>query len=439
MRRKIIVKAPALSQSGYGVQSRFALRSLKKHQDKFDIYLLNLNWGRTGWIIENTEERRWIDDLIGKTQIYLAKNPNNPGFDVSLQVTIPNEFEPMAPVNIGYTAGIETTRVSPEWLIKTNSMNRIIVPSNHSKNVFKETSYESKNEHSVTTKLSSTTPVDVIGYAATIVEPKPIELDLETKFNFLTVAQWGPRKNLESVIGCFINEFSKAPDVGLVVKTNTSKNNLADKLNCERMLGDLLGSIPNAKNRKCQIYLLHGNFNENEMAGLYTNPKIKALVTATHGEGFGLPMFESVLHGLPVIAPAWSGHVDFLYAPKKDIETGKIRLRPHFTKIDFDMAQIQKDAVSPGILQEDSQWCYPKNYSIRAALTEVYKNHGAALAKAKKLKEFIVQEFDETKQYNKFVNSIIKEMPEGCFDDPVKSELEKSLDDKNILTDIVGL
>ena len=45
---------------------------------------------------------------------------------MSLQVTIPNEWERIAPVNIGITAGIETTRVAPEWINKGNDMDLII-------------------------------------------------------------------------------------------------------------------------------------------------------------------------------------------------------------------------------------------------------------------------------------------------------------------------
>ena len=39
MKKKIIVKAPALSRSGYGEQTRFALRALRTVEDKLDIYL----------------------------------------------------------------------------------------------------------------------------------------------------------------------------------------------------------------------------------------------------------------------------------------------------------------------------------------------------------------------------------------------------------------
>jgi len=50
MKKKVIVKGPALSRSGYGEQTRFALRALREYEDQFDISLINLSWGNTGWI-----------------------------------------------------------------------------------------------------------------------------------------------------------------------------------------------------------------------------------------------------------------------------------------------------------------------------------------------------------------------------------------------------
>ncbi len=129
MRKKILVKGPILSRSGYGVQSRFAIEALKSRPDLFDIYVQNLNWGHTGQISDST--RKWVDETTLKTGMYRQQGGT---FDVALQITIPNEFEKMAPVNIGYTAGIETNKVAPEWIAKTNEiMDKVIVVSRHSK------------------------------------------------------------------------------------------------------------------------------------------------------------------------------------------------------------------------------------------------------------------------------------------------------------------
>ena len=73
MKKKILVRGPALSQTGYGEQCRFALRALRSREDLFDIYLLNIPWGGTNWIFENNEERRWLDELIIKAKPLLEQ------------------------------------------------------------------------------------------------------------------------------------------------------------------------------------------------------------------------------------------------------------------------------------------------------------------------------------------------------------------------------
>ena len=67
------------------------------------------------------------------------------------------------------------------------------------------------------------------------------------------------------------------------------------------------------ENRKCKVYLLHGDLTPGQMTWLYTRPKISALVNISHGEGFGLPMFEAAREALPVITVGWSGQLDFLH------------------------------------------------------------------------------------------------------------------------------
>ncbi len=124
MKQNILIRGPVLSQSGYGEQARFAMRALRSREDLFNIFILPLNWGQTGWVSLDNEERSWIDERIKATHAYTQSGGK---FDISVQVTIPNEFEKIAPVNIGYTAGIETTKVAAQWLPKVNEMDKIIV------------------------------------------------------------------------------------------------------------------------------------------------------------------------------------------------------------------------------------------------------------------------------------------------------------------------
>jgi hypothetical protein len=214
--KKIIVKGPVLSRSGYGEQARFALRSLRKHEDRFEIYLINTNWGGTGWVAQNDEERKYIDFLIQKTFHFV----NNGGqFDLSLQITIPNEWEKVAPINVGYTAGIETTKIAPQWINKSMQMDKIIVTSNHSKNTLIGTKYEAFDQRTnqPVGLVSVNTPVEVVGYPVKLTEKEEVQLDLQTEFNFLMVSQWGPRKNSINTVKWFVEKFKDNPNVGLVV------------------------------------------------------------------------------------------------------------------------------------------------------------------------------------------------------------------------------
>lgn len=409
MVKRILVRGPALSASGYGEQTRFALRALKAHEEHFDIFVQNIKWGNTGWISANHPEREDLDKLLGKTQAYIAQGGQ---FDISLQVTIPNEFEKLAPVNIGYTAGIETTKIAPQWVDKSRLMDKIIVVSNHAKYGFDNTVYNAKNQQTGEEfPFRNETPVEVVNYCHRAETPvAELDLDFETDFNFLTVAQWGVRKNLEATILGFLEEF-RNEEVGLVLKISTARNNIHDRRVCENRLKSILA---NYEDRKCKIYLLHGNMTESEMFGLYNHPKVKAIVSTSHGEGFGLPLFEAAYNGLPVVAPNWSGQTDFLYAPKKD-KKGKVKSRPHFTKIDYDIRPVQQQAVWDGVIQADSKWCFVKPNSVRSALREVYKNQGPALAAAKRLKKHLLSEFTPEAKYAEFV-SIVGLGEETVFD-----------------------
>ena len=55
--KKILLKGPLLTRSGYGEQARFALRSLQSRPDLFDIYIQPITWGNTSWLPDDDPER----------------------------------------------------------------------------------------------------------------------------------------------------------------------------------------------------------------------------------------------------------------------------------------------------------------------------------------------------------------------------------------------
>ena len=395
MKKSIFVRGPVLSQSGYGEQSRFALRALKSREDLFDIYIQPISWGKTGWIWEDNEFRRWMDEKISLTQALLQQKQLNP--DISLQITIPNEFEKICQTNIGYTAGIEATKCSPQWLPKCNEMDKVLVVSNHSKQSIVETvAQATNNQTGQTFDYRCEKPVEVVWENTTRHEPEPIpNLNLHFDNNFLVVSQLGPRKNFENTVCWFVEEFIDK-EVGLVVKTNFKNNSISDFKQVSKHLELLLKRY---EERKCKVYLLHGDLTSGQMTGLYRNPKIKALINISHGEGFGLPMFEAAREALPIITVGWSGQVDFLNHNGKD----------YFQSVEYTLRPIQEQAVWPGVLEKEAMWAFADQGSYKITLRKTLNNVENLKEQAKELQKLVLENFSDEKLFDNFVKSIYED------------------------------
>jgi len=403
MKKKIFVRGPVLSQSGYGEQSRFALRALRSREDLFDVYIQPINWGQTGWIWEENEFREWVDQRILETQLLLQKKQLQP--DISLQITIPNEFEKICPINIGYTAGIETTKVAPQWLQKGNDMDKILVVSQHSKDSYVNTVAEATNTNTGQVfPYRLETPVQVV-WENTPEAKESEQIDgfiPNYDFNFLCVSQMGPRKNLENTISWFVEEFIDQ-EVGLVIKTNLRNNSRIDLEQTEAAISTILAPYPD---RKCSVSLLHGDLSEAQMKALYEHDKIKALVNISHGEGFGLPLFEAARSALPIVAVGWSGQVDFLTHGGKD----------YFVKVKHELKPIQKQNVWAGVLEEDSNWAYATQGSFKMSLRMMYRKNDELKKQAKKLQGLVNSKFSDEALFKIFCDSILGEEDESLMD-----------------------
>ena len=393
MKKKILVHGPVLSRSGYGEMARLALRSLKANEDKYDIFISPTQWGMTGTIAPS-DETLWIERLVKKTQQLMELTKGQIKFDISLQVTIPNEWKKMAEYNVGYTAGIETNLIAPAWLEPSLLMNKIITISEHSKRGFMDTVF---NDQSGKT-YKVTTPVDVVHFPIkTFQSEEELGLNLTTDFNFLAVAQWGPRKNIEQLISAFVEEF-KNENVGLILKTNNANDSIIDKCQIEERLSIMLEQV---KDKKCKIYLLHGTLTESELNSLYKHPKVKALVSSTHGEGYGIPMFEAAYNSLPVVATDWSGHLDFLVMPNEQDKSKKM-----FAAVDYELKPIADHHAWDGVLQKGTLWAYPIHSSLKSKMREVYKDLGRFQSWAKKLAAYNQPIFAEQVIQTSFINAL---------------------------------
>ena len=140
---------------------------------------------------------------------------------------------------------------------------------------------------------------------------------------------------------------------------------------------------------------------DEEMHSLYRHPKIKAYMTLAHGEGFGLPIFEAAYSGLPVIAPGWSGQMDFLCDTEE---------KEQFYNVAFDVQPVQKEVVWPGVLVEESMWAFPRESSAKKKMRECYENladNTGLVATSCEYATELATRFEATKQYAEFVSHVL--------------------------------
>jgi len=380
MKKVMLICAPVSSRSGYGDHARDLVRSLITH-DKYDIKILDVNWGETPRdALDNELDKNILDCILSEPK--LDKQP-----DVYIDIRIPNEFQTWGKVNIGITAGIETTSVSNKWLDGCNKMDLIIVPSEHSKDGFVKALYEKiqklpDGQQQKIGNLKLEKPMEVLFEGTNEDIYKPINdasLDLvdniKEDFAFLHVGLWGnggygeDRKDIAKLVKIFYESFAnKKEKPALILKSAGATFSIMDREKCLEKIRQIKNKFPKDWNLP-NVYLLHGSLSSDEMNKLYNHPKVKSFVSLTHGEGYGRPLQEATMVGLPVIASAWSGQLDFLSKENSMLLGGE-------------MVQVPKSQVWKDIIVSESQWFNVNETQAYRAMNYTFKNYDKVKEKA---------------------------------------------------------
>jgi len=357
----LLLMAPVNTVSGYGARSRDVAHALID-SDKYDVKIWPTRWGTTPQNFLNTEDERDLEIL----DRCLADPNLNKQPEVFIQITVPNEFQKLGKVNIGITAGIETTMCGAPWIEGMNKMDLVLTSSEHSKNVLQHTAFK-KMDNQTKQQVGEvkcevpvevlTEGVDLTTYFKTKEIHKSIDDQLsqiEESFAFLFVGHWlkgdfgEDRKNISGMIKCFLDTFknkAKHNRPALILKTSAADFSPIDRDEILNKIEQISSSVDGGKNLP-NIYLIHGDLLNGEMNSLYNHPKVKAHVTFTKGEGFGRPLAEASLSEKPIIAPNWSGQVDFL---------------KHSVKLEGQLTNVHPSAVWENVILPESQW-FSVNY-----------------------------------------------------------------------------
>jgi len=378
MKPLCVVSCPIDTFSGYGARSRDFVKSLIEIKDKeWDIKILPQRWGDCPWnfLSQNDPLRqRFIGGLQQQPAIWI-------------QISVPNEFQPVGQFNIGVSAGIETTIYPAEFIEGSNRMNLNLVSSEHSKQVALATTFDKLDQNKkVIGQVKIEKPIEVLFEGLDLDKyyknPQNSELlkDVKEDFCFLYTGHWLPgafgedRKNTGLMIKTFLETFKgpgrKKP--ALILKTNHINYSLIDKeqilSKINKLKDQVGGNLPN-------IYLLHGEMTDEEMNQLNNDPKIKSFVSFTKGEGYGRPLAEAAITGKPTIVSNWSGHIDFI--------------RPEYNiLIGGDLKPIHKSAANSFLLKE-SQWFNINTDVAGRAMKDVYKHYKKYHEKSRKQTQYL--------------------------------------------------
>ena len=408
-----LVTAPVATRSGYGAHSRDICRALIK-LDKYDVKIWAVRWGNTP--MNALTEGDPNDDIIISR---LLENPNLPKQpDLHIHIVIPNEFQPVGKYNIGITAGLEMTACPPQWLEGMNRMDINIVPSNFVKGIMNDIKFDINDEQTKQKQgeLKNEKPIEVLFEGTdTNIFKRTNEFSKEfvdemkkvdDTFNFLYVGHWlqgglgKDRKDTGMLLKVFLETFKnmkKKP--GLIMKTGGAGFSVLDREDILKKI-DMVkkgvdGDLPN-------IYFLHGDFTDEEMNELYNHPKVKAHVTFTHGEGFGRPLLEATISQKPVIAPNWSGHLDFLPKNLAILLSGELQ-------------KVEKGSVPDDFLIDGSSWFGVNYQEASHVMKSVYTNYRKYTLNAKKLGIGNKSKFSldaMTRELGKILDKYVPEFPE---------------------------
>jgi len=262
----------------------------------------------------------------------------------------------------------ETSGIPQAIAMVLSELDRIVVPSDHSKTALE--------------KSGVACPVDVVPHAFDEKNwPEPTHEELESyssygRYVFYSIATPIERKNLVGLLQAYFKAFEGSEEVVLRIKSSVDQGRFDEIIKkAEKQSG--------IKGRRPMVKLFGGQWPVDKIRAFHLDGH--CYVSATRGEGFGLPEMEARLCGRPVITTGWGAAPEVLAAsstaettPDKESDRNAGEPLLSFeTPEDVDLVDYDLTPVfgmhGVGCYEPEQLWAEPKEEALISAMKHAFK------------------------------------------------------------------
>lgn len=364
---KLTFICPAFDASGYAEAARSIIFGLLDRG--YPIRVLPRDWSQLDAGLPSPQKQKLLA-LCG-SGIF----PEGP----VIQICEAQDFQPVAGrFNIGMTM-LECDRLPARWVEKCNQMDQVWVPS-----TFNQTTFRNSGVRPEKIKV---VPVGVnVNRFHPAVTPMTFG-QARGRFVFLSNFEWVPRKGYDLLLRAYLEEFTGADPVVLVVKTYDGSQFDPTGAKMHRAWSEMIGML-GVRNPPV-LELLTRGMTYDEIPSLY--PAGDCYIIPTRGEGWNLPALEAMSSGIPVITTNWSAHLDFV-----NEENGYLleveRLEP-----------IPKYGIPNDEIYSGARWAVPSLADIRKRMRHAVEHPAEIKEKGRLAREHAVGHWSTAKMIERIV------------------------------------
>ncbi len=305
---------------------------------------------------------------------------------------------------IGYTM-METADLPEGWVEACECMDEIWVPTKFNLETFIRAG--------VPREKIKIVPLGVDTNYFDPEQTPPMQIPGVKGFNFLSIFQWTKRKGWDILLKAYLQAFTQADDVALVIRSYYRSGQ-----EVETRIREYISGLGYDVARIPRISVISQPITAKHMPALYK--ACDAFVLPTRGEGWGLPYLEAMAMGLPVIGARFSAHLDFMNDENSYL-IDNLGLEP----VDEDQAQD-----SP--LYKGASWGKPSLEHTAELMRYVYEHRDEAVAKGKKALQEVRAMWTVERQVERTAEALLEGAKDPSAVEPESAKIPESVPEVHI-------